>query len=101
MGISFGLVVYRRLKRRFTGAVLIYSFAAYFGAILFKYVLQTLTLKLHVGFTDSNPYSLGVYLGAQTFIFEVFGAYLVARYAASRGGLRSVDAASYGLGLAL
>ncbi len=101
MGITFGLVAYWRLKRRFTSAVLIYSFAAYFGAIILKYVIQALTEKSYVEFVHSNPYALGAYFGMQTVVFEVFGAYLVARYAASRGRLLSMDAASYGIGLAL
>jgi len=99
--ITFGLVVYWRLKRRFTAGVLIYSFAAYFAAIILKYVLQALTLSSYAWFVSSNPYALGAYLGAQTVVLEVFGAYLVARYAASRGTLLLMDAVAYGLGLAL
>ncbi|PSN84842.1 hypothetical protein B9Q03_12820, partial [Candidatus Marsarchaeota G2 archaeon OSP_D] len=93
--------MYWRLKRRFTAGVLIYSFAAYFAAIILKYVLQALTLNSYAWFVSSNPYALGAYFGAQTVVFEVFGAYLVARYAASRGTLLLMDAVAYGLGLAL
>lgn len=101
MCISFGLVVYWRLKRRFTGAVFAFSLIAYFAAIAIKYLLQALTLNSYTGLTHSNPFALGAYYGSQTVVFEVLGAYLVARYAATHGKLMPADAAAYGIGLAL
>ena len=101
MGVSFGLVLYWYLKHGFTKFVLVYSFVAYFGAIALKYVTQTLTLNYYVGFVGSNPYALGLYFGSLTVVFEVLGAYLVARYATSRGKLFLNDAMPYGLGLSL
>ncbi|MEM0271545.1 MAG: hypothetical protein QW514_03265 [Thermoprotei archaeon] len=101
IGVSVGLAVYWWFKRRFTRMILLYSALAYFSAILLKYLVQEFTYHELVFAVHSNPYALGAYFGIQTVVFEVFLAYLVARYAASRGELGLPDGVSYGLGLAL
>ena len=47
----------------------------------------------------SVSWPTGIYFGAQTCIFEVGLAYLVARYAVSRGRMGAADAEAYGVAL--
>lgn len=101
MAVSFAAVAYWHAKKRFTLNALLYSFAAYFGAILLKEAVQGLTLNSFLLAANGDPYLLGAYYASQTALFEVGGAYLVARYASSRGSLFLVDAPAYGLGLAM
>jgi len=75
---------------------------SYFGAIFAKAVFQYLTYRPPLfPASGGNPYELGAYFGLQTVFFEVGGAYLVARYAVSRGMLKANDAEGYGISLAL
>jgi uncharacterized membrane protein YhfC len=74
---------------------------AYFGAIFAKVVFQYLTYLSLFPSAGGNPYELGAYFGLQTVLFEVGAAYLVARYAVSRGMLKANDAEGYGISLAL
>jgi hypothetical protein len=101
LGFSFGLVLYWRLRRRFTGIVLLYSLGAYAGAIGAKVFVQALTLGPLSSASGSNPAILGAYYGAQTAAFEVGGAFLVAAVAIALARLGAPDAEGFGLGLAL
>lgn len=101
MAITFGSVTYWHVKKRFTLGALLYSFIAYFGAIILKEVAQSLTLNRLVSAVHGDPYLVGAYYASQTVVFEVGGAYIVARYASTRGRLFLVDAPAYGLGLAM
>jgi uncharacterized membrane protein YhfC len=102
IAFSFGLVAYWRRTRRLTAFVLLFSLAAYFGAILAKAVFQYLTYRPPLFPTSGgNPFELGAYFGLQTVFFEVGGAYLVARYAVTHGLMRANDAEGYGISLAL
>jgi hypothetical protein len=100
LGFSFGLVVYWHFRRSFTRWVLIYSLAAYAGAIAVKAILQFATLGPFSSATDGNPALLGVYYGGQTAAFEVGGAFLVASVGVALGRFRGRDAEGFGLGLA-
>lgn len=100
IAFSAGLVLYWGLRRRFTGSALLYSLVAYAGAIALKYAVQIPTISWFRGVTDGSLAAMGVYYGAQTALFEVGGAYVVASYAVARGKLRAADAEGFGIGLA-
>jgi uncharacterized membrane protein YhfC len=100
LGFSVGLVLYLRLRGRFSAWVLLTSLIAYGGAIALKVVFQTFTLRSFEAAVGGSQVALGAYFGLQTVIFEVGGAFLVARYAFSKGKIRADDAAAYGAGLA-
>ena len=100
IAISVGLMAYWRLKRRFAGIVLLFSFIAYAGAIALKELVQTYTYAGVTGTFGYASWQTGLYLGAQTSVFEVGLAYLVARYAVSRRKMEGADAEAYGLSLA-
>ena len=97
---SVGLVMYWHYKRCFKGSVALYTLVAYAGAIALKYAVQIPTAKLVFDTFGAVSIASGLYLGLQTVVFEVGGAFLVAYYAVSRGKLESKDAESYGIGLA-
>lgn len=101
IAFSFGLVIYWQKKRCFSKWVLLYSLAAYAGAIALKYIVQIPTISAVESASGNNPIVLGFYYGIQTGVFEVGGAFLVASYAVSRGHLKARDAEGFGLGLAL
>ena len=101
VAFSFGFVVYWHRRRRLTIFVLLFSLVAYFGAIFAKAIFQYLTYSPLFPTSGGNLYELGAYFGLQTVFFEVGGAYLVARYAVSRGMLKANDAEGYGISLAL
>ena len=101
LALTFGTVFYWYYKRGFTLNALLYSFIAYFSAIIIKYIFQYFTLNPYSKMTGNSPPLLGIYYGLQTALLEVGLAYLVAKYAASRGKLFRKDAVSYGLGLAM
>jgi hypothetical protein len=70
------------------------------GAIAVKVALQALTYPaFQARFGDSRT-ALGAYLGVQTVLFEVGGAFLISAWAVSRCKLNGEDAEGYGLGLA-
>ena len=100
LALMVSLVVYWRFKRVFPGRILLYSLAAYGGAIALKYAVQIPTLGPFKAATGGNLVALGVYYGAQTAVFEVGGAFVVAWYAASRGRLDARGSEAFGLGLA-
>jgi uncharacterized membrane protein YhfC len=100
IAFSCGLVFYWTLKRKFSAWVLLLSLTAYAGAIALKEGVQLLTLQSFSAAVGGNPAALGVYFGIQTVVFEVGGAFLVARYAFSKGRIGARDAEGYGIGLA-
>ena len=100
VGFSAGLVLYWRLTRRFSPWVLLLSLLAYAGAIAIKVVFQALTLNPFLAVSGGDAVALGAYYGLQTVVFEVGGAFLVARYAFKRGKIAARDAEGYGIGLA-
>jgi len=97
---SLGLVLYWRYKRRFKGSAVLYSLVAYAGAIALKYMVQIPTAKLVFDMFGAASAASALYIGVQTVVFEVGGAFLVAYYAFSRNKLESKDAEAYGIGLA-
>jgi hypothetical protein len=98
--ISCGLVVYWRYRRSFTKAVFLYSLVAYAGAIGLKYLVQIPTAAWVVSLFGATSLVFGLYLGVQTVVFEVGGAFLVAKYAVSKASFESRDAEAYGIALA-
>lgn len=98
--ICSGLMVYWYLKRHFNVSVWGYSAIAYFVAIALKYAVQLPTLNIVIGDFGGHSIVLGLYYGLQTVFFEVGLAYLVARYAVSRGKFEKKDAEAYGSVLA-
>ncbi len=101
IAFSFGLAAYWHARRRLTLWALVFSLVAYFGAVFAKYAVQALTYAPFDSAVRGNVAALGAYFGLQTALLEVGGAYLVARYAVSRGFLRANDAEGYGVSLAL
>ena len=99
IAFSFGLVVYWHYRRKFTGAVLIFSLVAYGGAIALKYIVQIPTYHAFDAAVGGNHIALGLYYGIQTVAFEVGGAFVVASYAVSHGKFKGRDAEGYGIGL--
>jgi hypothetical protein len=100
IAFSVGLIAYWRIKKRFTVWTLLLSLAAFAGAIALKQVVQYFTLQPFAEAVGGNLAALGIYIGLQTMVFEVGGAYLVAKIAFSHNKIRADDAEGYGLGLA-
>ena len=100
IGFSVGTVLYWYRKHGFSMAVLGFSLLAYGGAIGLKVLFQYLTAPAFLTASQSSVWWLGLYLGLQTVVFEVAGAFLVARFAISKGKIKRNDAVVYGLGLA-
>jgi len=99
--LSVGLILYWRSRgNRFTRYALIFSLVAYAGAILVKIVVQLLTVTAVTTTFGSESIATGLYYGIQTSLFEVGGAFLVARYAVARGRFTEKDAGAYGISLA-
>ncbi|MDH2900561.1 MAG: hypothetical protein PXY39_06275 [archaeon] len=67
---SFGLVLYWHFKRSFSKWVLIYSLAAYAGAIALKYMIQIPTIAALDSAFGNSPVVLGLYYGIQTGVFK-------------------------------
>lgn len=101
IALMVGIILYWRFKRRFAVAVLLYSLLAYSAAILVKGIFQEATFSDFRGIVGQNNHAaLGLYYGLQTVLLEVGAAYLVARFAVSRGKMKAQDAEGYGIGLA-
>ncbi len=98
---TVALVVYWHYRRSFTRGVLIYSALAYVGAMAAKVIVQVVTFGAFQARFSDNAAVLGTYFGAQTVLFEVGGAFLVAVWAVSRAKMNAKDAEGYGLGLAM
>jgi uncharacterized membrane protein YhfC len=101
IGFSVGIVFYWYQTRGFSRDVLGFSLLAYGGAITAKVLFQYLTAPNFLSISQGSVWLLGLYLGLQTVIFEVAGAFLVARFAIPRRKMKRNDAVAYGLGLAL
>jgi uncharacterized membrane protein YhfC len=97
---SLGILFYWRHGRGLSKWALVYSLAAYAGAIALKYAVQIPTIDAFRSAFGGNPVAMGLYYGIQTSVLEVGGALLVAWMAVSRGRLGPKDAGGYGLGLA-
>jgi len=100
ISFSVGTVLYWYRKHGFGRVVLGFSLLAYGGAIGLKFLFQYLTAPAFFAAAQASVWWLGLYLGLQTVVFEVAGAFLVARFAVSRGKMKRRDAIAYGLGLA-
>ncbi len=90
------LIFYR--KRGLTFAVLAVSALSYFLAIALKTILQSFTLGGMEAAYGYSSFPTALYFGAQTAVFEVFGAYLFAY--AFRKHIKQKNAEAYGLSLA-
>jgi hypothetical protein len=99
VALSVGLIFYWRKTRCFSRYALIFSLVAYAGAILLKVIVQLITLNAFVSAFGSASIATGLYYGLQTVIFEVGGAFVVARYAVARGRFTKKDAGAYGISL--
>jgi YhfC intramembrane metalloprotease len=101
IAITVGLILYwRNSGRRFTRYALIFALVAYAGVILLKVIFQLLTVNALISTFGAESIATGLYYGLQTVFFEVGGAYVVARYAVSRGRFTDKDAGAYGISLA-
>jgi uncharacterized membrane protein YhfC len=100
IAFSVGLIAYWKIKKRFTIWTLLLSFAAYAGAIALKYAVQYFTAQPFYDAVGGNLAAIGIYIGLQTVIFEIGGAYLAAKIAFSHNKIKANDAEGYGLGLA-
>jgi uncharacterized membrane protein YhfC len=98
--LTVSLILYWRRKHGFSRYVFLFSLIAYAGAILTKVVVQLLTIQVVINAFGSQSIGLGLYYGIQTSLFEVGGAFLVARYAVERKRLSENEAGSYGISLA-
>lgn len=99
--LSTSLILWwRNRDKRFTRYALIFSLVAYAGAILVKVIFQLLTVNTVIATFGSESIATGLYYGIQTSLFEVGGAFLVARYAVTRGRFTEKDAGAYGISLA-
>lgn len=100
IAFSIGTVLYWNWKEGFTRYVLGFSLLAYGGAIAAKVAFQYATAPTFLYISHGSISLLGLYFGLQTMIFEVGGAFLVARFAVSRRMMKKNDGVAYGLGLA-
>ncbi len=100
LAISLGALVSWWYRRSFRGMILLLSAGAYFLAIAGKYAIQIPTLSLVEAEFGRISLGLGLYYGLQTVFLEVGVAYVLARYAVKRWGLKASDAVPYGLSLA-
>ena len=100
IGFSAGTVLYWYRKHGFSRAVLGFSLLAFGGAIGLKVLFQYLTAPAFLAASQGSVWWLGLYLGLQTVVFEVGGAFLVARFAILRRKMKRREAVAYGLGLA-
>jgi hypothetical protein len=95
--IASALMIYWYRKRHYHWTVILFSLAAYAGAIALKYAVQIPTFDL---VKNLAPAVLGVYYGVQTVVFEVGLAFFVAWIAVRYHELTEKDAEGYGSGLA-
>ncbi len=99
LAVSVFLVFLWRMRRGFKWITLLYALIAYGGAIAMKYAIQIPTISSVINLYGNPSIELAIYYGLQTSVLEVGGAYLVARYAFSRGDLDRTDCKSYGISL--
>jgi hypothetical protein len=100
IAICVGLLVYWRSRRGFGLEVIWYALIAYGAAIALKYAVQLPTLGAVQGYFGDESVGLGIYYGAQTAIFEVGLAFVVAWYMVRKGRMKRKDAEAYGASLA-
>jgi len=100
IGIAVATLLYWHWRHGLTRDVLGFSLLAYGGAIAIKVAFQYLTAPSFMAAAEGPLWMLGLYLGLQTVIFEVGGAFLVARFAISRRRMKKNDGVGYGLSLA-
>ena len=100
IAISVGTILYWHWKEGLSKYVLGFSLITYGGAIAAKLAFQYLTAPSFLSTSQGSLWSLGLYVGLQTSIFEVGGAFLVAHFAVSRHRMKKKDGVGYGLGLA-
>ena len=98
IAFSVAIMIYWHRKRHFHANIWLFTLIAYGAAIALKYAIQIPT----AGFVNglSNPFISGAYFGLQTVFLEVGLAYVIARYAFSKGKIDQRDAEAYGSGLA-
>lgn len=100
IGFSVGTLLYWHLREGLTKYILVFSLLAYGAAVAAKFAFQFLTAPAFLSISQGSLWLLGLYLGLQTVIFEVGGAFLVARFAVSKHRMKKRDGVGYGLGLA-
>jgi hypothetical protein len=100
IAFSAFLVAYWHYRKRLTAVILFLSAIAYFLAIGLKVVVQTLTYGWIEATFGTVSVPTGLYFGLQTTFLEVGLAYLVARFAVSRGEIGARDGEGYGVSLA-
>jgi hypothetical protein len=100
VAFSAFLVAYWHYRRRLTAVILFLSALAYFLAIGLKVAFQALTYGWVLDSFGATSVPTGLYFGLQTTFFEVGLAYLVSRFAASRGEIGARDGEGYGVSLA-
>ena len=100
IGFSIATLLYWHRKKRISRYVLGFALLAYGGAIAAKVAFQYLTASRFFAMSQGSLWLLGFYFGLQTMIFEVGGAFLVARFAISKHRMKRKDGVGYGLGLA-
>ncbi len=100
LAASAGLLLYWRRHHGFSGLLFVLTFAAYALAIALKGVVQYLTYGTVVADFGYASVATGIYLGAQTSVFEVGLAYAFARYAVAGKQAETRDAPAFGIGLA-
>jgi len=100
IGFSVATVLYWRWRHGFPRFVLGLSLLAYGVAIGAKAAFQFLTAPGFLAISQGSIWLLGLYLGLQTVVFEVGGAFLVARLGVARRMMKKRDGVAYGLGLA-
>lgn len=93
------LVFYWNERRTLRPLVLGLSAVSYFATVLPKNLIIAPTLGPLDSAFGKASLEVGLYLGTMTAVFEVGGAYYVARVLAKRGMIGLDDAAGYGIGL--
>jgi hypothetical protein len=100
IAFSSFLVAYWHYRRRLTAIILFLSAVAYFAAIGLKVLVQSFTYGWIQPTFGTVSIPTGLYFGLQTTFFEIGLAYLVARFAVSRGKIDARDGEGYGVSLA-
>lgn len=100
IAFSVGILLYWNWKVRISRFVLGFALLGYGGAVAAKIVFQYLTVPTFLSISQGSLWLLGLYLAFQTVVFEIGGAFLVARFAVSRHRMKRSDGVGYGLGLA-
>jgi hypothetical protein len=94
-----GVVFYWNEKKTLRPLILALSAVSYFATVIPKNLIIGPTLGPLDSAFGSASLQVGLYLGTMTAVFEIGGAYYVARVLARRGMVGLDDAAGYGIGL--